>query len=66
MVTALTAHAQCMTGLYRDITKMVTQGVNSEDSYREIFEKADNYSTWYKARKKVAKTMKMAAAPASK
>lgn len=62
---ALLQHATAMTELYRTLSKMVADQINSEELYAPVFDQATNYSNWYKARKKVANSMKAAAAPAA-
>ena len=44
---------------------MVADQINDEAMYFPIFEKATTFSNWYKARKKVANSMKAAAAASS-
>ena len=62
---ALLQHADAMTEVYRNLNKMVADGVNDENQYAPLFEKAQGFSAWYKARKKVANSMKSAAASGS-
>ena len=54
-------HADVMTELYRGLNKMIHDGINADVPYGPFFEKALNYSTWFKSRKKVANSMKAAA-----
>lgn len=61
LVSALTAHAGAMTGLFKDISKLTTAGVNTDEAYADLISKATSYSSWYKAREKIAKSMKSAA-----
>ena len=58
---ALGTHADSMTELFRGLSKMVSDGVNDADAYAPLFERAATFSAWYKARKKVANSMKTAA-----
>jgi len=60
LVKALTAHSEAMTALYRELHTHTGNGVDSESIYTPIFEKASNFSAWFKARKKVANSMKAA------
>jgi len=62
---ALVQHADAMTELYRTLNKMVADQVNDDASYEPIFQSAASFSSWYKARKKVANSMKAAAIPMS-
>ena len=62
---ALLQHADAMTEVYRNLNKMVNEGVNDESQYVGLFAQAQNFSSWYKARKKVANSMKSAASTAS-
>ena len=62
MTTALTQHAGAMTALYRDINARIGAGIDQEDAYEAFHEKAASYQNWYKSRKKVANSMKQAAA----
>ena len=59
--SALTAHASAMTEVYRDLLKLTNASVNDEDQYTALFSRAASYSSWYKARKKIANSMKSAA-----
>ena len=59
---ALLQHADAMTEVYRNLNKMVADGVNEESQYAALFGQAQSFSSWYKARKKVANSMKSAAA----
>lgn len=65
MITALGAHADSMTQLYRSLNQMISDQCNDEASYADLFAKAAQYSSWYKSRKRVALTMKTAAAPSA-
>lgn len=58
-------HANAMTELYRNLTKMVAENCDDMVLYQPLFDKATGYSAWYKARKKVAASMKAAAAPSA-
>eukprot|EP00438_Fugacium_kawagutii_P030698 Skav213052 [mRNA] locus=scaffold364:38558:43143:+ [translate_table: standard] len=58
---ALLQHATAMTELYRHLSKKVSDQINDESAYTALFDQASNYSAWYKARKKVANSMKAAA-----
>lgn len=62
---ALTCHANNQTEMYRKLSHLVAQGVDDEATYRDLFEQAGALTTWFKARKKVANSMRMAAASAS-
>ena len=62
LATALVQHAEAMTGCYRQLVKMIQDGVDCETTYGPIFEQCHNYSCWYKSRKKVANSMKNARA----
>lgn len=59
--SALTAHASAMTEVYRDLLKLTNANVNDEDQYAVLFSRAASFTTWYKARKKIANSMKLAA-----
>ena len=61
MVIALQQHATAMTNLFRELSKLTSQKVDSEESYASLFALADSYSGWYKSRRKVANSMKSAA-----
>ena len=61
MVAALTQHSQAMTTLYRELNMKVNQGVDDDDQYAEIFNKATQYTAWYSKRKRVVNSMKAAA-----
>ena len=65
LIVALLAHADSMTEIYRNLNRLISEQENDETSYGELFQRAANYSAWYKARKKVANSMKSAAAPAA-
>ena len=58
---ALLQHATAMTDLFRQLSKMTSDGINDENVYQPIFDQACNYSAWYKSRKRVANSMKSAA-----
>ncbi|CAL1166177.1 unnamed protein product [Cladocopium goreaui] len=62
---ALTLHANNQTEMYRKLSHLVAQGVDDEATYNELFEQAGGLTTWFKARKKVANSMRMAATSAS-
>lgn len=62
---ALVQHATAMTELYRKLNKLVTDQVNDETVYSPLFDQASSFSAWYKARKKVANSMKAAATSTS-
>lgn len=62
MTNALTQHAGAMTALYRDINARIGTGADEESAYEPFHQKAASYQTWYKSRKKVANSMKQAAA----
>eukprot|EP00435_Cladocopium_sp_Y103_P043974 s800_g12.t1 len=62
---ALICHANNQTEMYRKITQLVAQGVDDEATYQEHFEQAAALTTWFKARKKVANSMRMAATASS-
>ena len=62
---ALLQHASSMTELYRTLNQMVADGIADENSYSPIFERASNYSNWYKSRKRVANSMRAAASSAA-
>ena len=59
---ALLQHASAMTDLFRQISKLTSENCNEEGVYQPLFDQATAYSTWYKSRKKVANSMKSAAA----
>ncbi len=58
---ALKTHAESMTELFRKLSKLVNDQTNDEAVYAPLFEQAATFSAWYKARKKVANSMKTAA-----
>lgn len=60
--SALTKHSEAMTDLYRELHQLTSSENDDTDKYQPIFEKATSYQNWFKARKKVANTMKAAAA----
>lgn len=60
LVAALTSHSEAMTSLYRDLHQKTVSGLDDESEYQPIFERATSYSNWFKARKKVANSMKQA------
>eukprot|EP00435_Cladocopium_sp_Y103_P009061 s4443_g2.t1 len=62
---ALLQHATAMTEIYRNLSEMVADQINDESAYLPIFERATSFTNWYKARKKVANSMKAAASSAS-
>lgn len=61
LVKALTAHAGAMVKLYRQLHQYTIQNVNDQSVYDPIFDQATSYTSWFKARKKVANSMKQAA-----
>ena len=58
---AIEQHAGQMVDTYRELNKLITDGVDNEQAYEQIFAKAAQLSTWYKSRRKVAMSMKAAA-----
>lgn len=56
----LVQHASAMTELYRTLSKMISDNIN-DAQYSPVFDQATCFSNWYKARKKVANSMKAAA-----
>ena len=62
LVSALTQHSTSMTDLYRQLNKLTTDNVDDITTYQPLFDKAVAYSAWYAKRKKVANSMKQAAA----
>ena len=62
---ALLQHATAMTELYRTLSKMVADSINDDTAYAPLFDRATIFSNWYKLRKKVANSMKAAAASSS-
>ena len=61
-MAALTQHSGAMTDLYRELNKLTMAGVDDDASYAQLFQAATTYSDWYAARKRVANSMKAAAA----
>ena len=61
MVDALQLHANSMTNLFRELTKLTNQKIDSESAYASLFGQAETFSAWYKSRRKVANSMKLAA-----
>ena len=59
--TSLQQHAEVMTELYRVLNKLTQAQVNDQSAYSKLFDQANTYSAWYKARKKVANSMRQAA-----
>ena len=57
---ALDEHAKCMVDLYRKLTSLISSGVDDLQSYQEHFDNAVRYTAWFKARKKIANSMKTA------
>ena len=51
--------------MYRKLSHLVAQGVDDEATYHDLFEHAGALTTWFKARKKVANSMRVAAATGS-
>ena len=51
-----------MTDLYRELNKLTLNGCDDITIYQPIFDQASQYSSWYVKRKKVANSMKAAAA----
>ena len=62
LVAALTSHSTAMTGLYRELNKLTLASVDDISVYQPLFDKAVQFSAWYAKRKKVANSMKHAAA----
>ncbi|CAK9093804.1 unnamed protein product [Durusdinium trenchii] len=58
---ALKDHADKMTQLYRKLNTMILEGWNDEASYAGLTLEATERTNWYKARKKVAMSMRAAA-----
>lgn len=61
LTTALQTHSTAMTALYRDIHVLTQADVNDISQYQTLFDKATNFQSWFKSRKKVANSMKQAA-----
>ena len=66
LVQALTAHSSEMTALYRELHTNTTANVDTMEVYEPLFQRAATFTQWFRSRKKVANTMKSAAAAASK
>ena len=62
---ALEQHSTAMVELYRKLNQLISSGADDEASYKIHFEAATSYSAWFKSRKKVANSMKVAATSAS-
>ena len=62
--TALTAHAQQLTELYRELHVLTSQGCDTLDVYEPLFNRATSLKEWFQARKRVANSMKAANAKA--
>ena len=62
LVAALQTHSKCLTDLYRELHQLTTDGVDDPDKYQPYIARATQYQNWFKSRKKVANTMKTAAA----
>ena len=61
-MAALTQHSSVMTEIYRELNKLTVAGINDDAAYAQLFQSAVSYSDWYAARKRVANSMKAAAA----
>ena len=66
LMALLEKHAANMTELYKDINAKILVGENEESSYEQIYKTQESFSTWFKARKKIAKSMKSAAESGAK
>ena len=66
LMASLEKHAANMTELYKDINAKILVGENEESSYEQIYKTQESFSTWFKARKKIAKSMKLAAESGAK
>lgn len=58
---ALSGHAAAMTNLYRELHRLSVAGGDEDPAFDPLFAKAAELSAWFKARKKVANSMKQAA-----
>ena len=63
--SALLAHADAMTSLYRQLNQLISRHVNDDSAYATYNEQAAQYSSWYKTRKRVANSMRAAGAASS-
>ena len=59
---ALTKHSTDMTSLYRELNRLTSAGTDDITVYQTLFDKATAASAWYAKRKRVANSMKQAAA----
>ena len=66
VVSTLEKHAANMTDLYKEINMKILAGDNEESSYEKIYKTQESFTTWFKARKKIAKSMKAAAESGAK
>lgn len=66
VITTLQKHAANMTELYKEINAKILAGDNDENCYEKIYETQEGLNTWFKARKKIAKSMKAAAEAGTK
>ena len=62
LVAALQDHSKSLTDLYRDLHKLTLDEIDDINQYQSYFDRATTLQTWFKARKRVANTMKAAAA----
>ena len=60
LVGAMTKHAEELVALYRSLRELTGAGMNDEEKYEPLFHKAAALSDWFKARKRVANSMKAA------
>lgn len=64
LVRALKDHAESMNVLYRELHSLTLTGVDTEEAYAAHFARATELDAWYRSRKKIANSMKNAAARA--
>ena len=62
LVAALNQHAEQMNTLYRELHALTLTGVDTEEAYAAHFARATELDTWYRSRKRIASSMKSAAA----
>lgn len=61
LIGSLRTYADNMNSLYRDLHNLTQQNCNDENLYQPLFDKATEYDQWYRARKRVANSMRTAA-----
>ena len=60
LCAALKTHAENQTNLYRKLSVLIANNVNTDQEYQQYFDTAAANSSWFKTRKKVANSMKAA------